>query len=129
MKKGLIKNLISIIVFGILFLGIGDLLAYLISQKYEYNLRDVMFLVGLGIIIIGILSMIGGNSTGLNLQGLGQANSQYIANANLEVTRMEREATNYHNSAKNRISIKAAFGSLSIILGGLFMILNSFIIG
>jgi len=129
MKKGLIKNLISIIVFGILFLGIGDLLAYLISQKYEYNLRDVMFLVGLGIIIIGILSMIGGNSTGLNLQGLGQANSQYIANANLEVTRMERETTNYHNSAKNRISIKAAFGSLSIILGGLFMILNSFIIG
>ena len=129
MKKGLLKSLIFIITFAIIFLAIGDLLAYFISTKYDYNFRDVMFLVGMGIVIIGILSMIGGNSTGLNMQGFGQANAQYLANANLEVTKMEREATNYHGSPKNRLNIRAAFSSLSIIFGGLFMIITSFFIG
>jgi len=48
------------------------------------------------VIILGALSSIGGNPMGLSLQALGQTNAQYVANANLEVTKKEKELNILH---------------------------------
>ena len=60
---------------------------------------------------------------GLSMQGLGQNNAQYIANANLEVSKMEKEKTN-----NIKTTISAGLSTVSLIIGGLLVIAINFII-
>ena len=71
----------------------------------------------------GVLSSIGGNPMGLSMQGLGQNNAQYIANANLEVSKMEKDKTN-----NIKTTISAGLSTVSLIIGGLLVIAINFII-
>ncbi|ADL52621.1 hypothetical protein [Clostridium cellulovorans] len=123
-----IKKLSTSLAFSIFSAITGYLAAYLTSNYTGWNLQDVMFVIGISIISLAAFFMVGGNSTDLGLQGLGQQTSHYIANVNLETTRQERESTNYHNSIKNHRTIKASFNGFTIILGGIFIILTSIII-
>lgn len=60
---------------------------------------------------------------GLSMQGLGQNNAQYIANANLEVSKMEKDKTN-----NIKTTISAGLSTVSLIIGGLLVIAINFII-
>jgi len=89
----------------------------------SHNLKDILFIEGIILVILGVSSFLGGNPTGLSLQGLGQTNAQYIANANLEVTKMEKEKT---NTIKN--NFKTNISTVSLVIGGIICIIINFII-
>lgn len=90
MNKSQIKALIKCIVWGILWAIVFILIGFVIVNFTSYSLKDVVFIEGIVLVALGALSLIGGNPTGLSLQALGQNNAQYVANANLEVTKMEK---------------------------------------
>ncbi|GAA0770280.1 hypothetical protein GCM10008908_12850 [Clostridium subterminale] len=124
MDKSQIKSLIKCVVWGIIWSIILVLIGLGIVNFTTHNLKDALFIEGIILVILGVSSFLGGNPTGLSLQGMGQTNAQYIANANLEVTRMEKEKTT--TSINN--SFKTIINTVSLIIGGLICIIINFII-
>ncbi|MGL5086168.1 MAG: hypothetical protein ACRC68_10725 [Clostridium sp.] len=122
MGKNLVSQLIKIVVFGLFWSVIGFLLASLLVNRTSYNLKDILFIEGILLVAISVLSSLGDNSTGLSLNGMGMNNPSLKASVNLEITRKEREI--------NPIKQTLLFGlsSLSLIIGGLLLILLNFVI-
>lgn len=123
MGKSQISSLIKCVVWGIIWSIILVLIGLGIVHFTTYNLKDILFIEGIILVILGVSSFLGGNPTGLSLQGLGQTNAQYIANANLEVTKMEKEKT---NTIKN--NFKTNISTVSLVIGGIICIIINFII-
>ncbi len=123
MGKSQISSLIKCFIWGIIWSIILVLIGLGIVRFTTYNLKDILFIEGIILVILGVSSFLGGNPTGLSLQGLGQTNAQYIANANLEVTRMEKEKT---NTIKN--NFKTSISTVSLVIGGIICIIINFII-
>lgn len=123
MGKSQISSLIKCFIWGIIWSIILVLIGLGIVRFTTYNLKDILFIESIILVILGVSSFLGGNPTGLSLQGLGQTNAQYIANANLEVTRMEKEKT---NTIKN--NFKTSISTVSLVIGGIICIIINFII-
>ena len=94
MEKSILKTIGKCVIFGIIWGIVLFGVALIITNFKDYELRDVLFVEGIIFVVGGVLSSIGGNPMGLSMQGLGQNNAQYIANANLEVSKMEKDKTN-----------------------------------
>ena len=60
---------------------------------------------------------------GLSMQGLGQTNSQYIANANLQVTKMEKDKAKIIKT-----TVAVGLSTVSLVTGGVLIIVINFII-
>ena len=114
MEKSILKTIGKCVIFGIIWGIVLFGVALIITNFKDYEL---IFVVG------GVLSSIGGNPMGLSMQGLGQNNAQYIANANLEVSKMEKDKTN-----NIKTTISAGLSTVSLIIGGLLVIAINFII-
>lgn len=125
MSKSIARSAFLSILYGLIFLGIGYVIAILISNRSGYYLQDVLFVEGFSVIVIGTLMSMKGNPSGMSLLGLGQQNAQQVANWNLEVTRIERDKTDYYKNFLKHSVLDFAFSSLVIILGGVFLILFS----
>ncbi|BCZ46324.1 hypothetical protein psyc5s11_23910 [Clostridium gelidum] len=124
MNKRENKRLVKYIFFEILLSAILLLIGLAIVYFTNYNFKDVLFVEGMVVIILGIFSGISGNSTGLSLQGMGQNNAQYVSNANLETLKEEKEKTK--NNLNPNISI--GLNMVSLIIGGAICIIIDFII-
>lgn len=124
MNKRENKPLVKYIFFEILLSVILLLIGLVIMYFTNYNFKDVLFVEGMVVIILGIFSGISGNSTGLSLQGMGQNNAQYVSNANLETLKMEKEKTK--NNLNPNISI--GLNMVLLIIGGAICIIIDFII-
>ena len=126
MNKREIKSLslVKYIFFEILLAVIVLLIGLAIVYFTNYNFKDVLFVEGMVVIILGIFSGISGNSTGLSLQGMGQNNAQYVSNVNLETLKMEKEKTK--NNLNPNISI--GLNMASLIISGAICIIIDFII-
>ena len=122
MDKNLTSNLFKTLLFGIAWAVIAFIIAIILVKSKQYNLKDVLFIEGIILIAISILSAIGGNSTGLSLQGFGTNNASLTSYANLEITKRERE--------KNPMKQTLSFGlnSFSLICGGVLLIILNYII-
>ena len=123
MEKSILKTIGKCVSFGIIWGIVLFGVALIITNFKDYELRDVLFVEGIIFVIGGVLSSIGGNPMGLSMQGLGQNNAQYIANANLEVSKMEKDKTN-----NIKTTISAGLSTVSLIIGGLLVIAINFII-
>lgn len=123
MEKSILKTIGKCVIFGIIWGIVLFGFALIITNFKDYELRDVLFVEGIIFVIGGVLSSIGGNPMGLSMQGLGQNNAQYIANANLEVSKMEKDKTN-----NIKTTISAGLSTVSLIIGGLLVIAINFII-
>ena len=123
MEKSILKTIGKCVIFGIIWGIVLFGVALIITNFKDYELRDVLFVEGIIFVIGGVLSSIGGNPMGLSMQGLGQNNAQYIANANLEVSKMEQDKTN-----NIKTTISAGLSTVSLIIGGLLVIAINFII-
>lgn len=123
MEKSILKTIGKCVIFGIIWGIVLFGVALIITNFKDYELRDVLFVEGIIFVIGGVLSYIGGNPMGLSMQGLGQNNAQYIANANLEVSKMEKDKTN-----NIKTTISAGLSTVSLIIGGLLVIAINFII-
>ncbi len=123
MEKSILKTIGKCVIFGIIWGIVLFGVALIITNFKDYELRDVFFVEGIIFVVGGVLSSIGGNPMGLSMQGLGQNNAQYIANANLEVSKMEKDKTN-----NIKTTISAGLSTVSLIIGGLLVIAINFII-
>jgi hypothetical protein len=117
-SKQLLNCALAGIVWFLIAIGIG----LLIMKFTSYNFKDILFMEGILLIIIGALSSIGGNPMGLSLQSLGQVNSQFASNVNLEVTTKEK------NSYNLKTTISFGVSMIALIIGGALSILLNFII-
>ena len=123
MEKSILKTIGKCVIFGIIWGIVLFGVALIITNFKDYELRDVLFVEGIIFVVGGVLSSIGGNPMGLSMQGLGQNNAQYIANANLEVSKMEKDKSN-----NIKTTISAGLSTVSLIIGGLLVIAINFII-
>lgn len=123
MDKSILKTIIKCAIFGIVWAAILFGVALIITNFKGYELKDVLFVEGIIFVIGGVLSSLGGNPMGLSMQGLGQTNAQYIANANLEVTKMEKDKT---KNIKTTISV--GLSTVALVIGGILVIVINFII-
>lgn len=123
MEKSILKTIGKCVIFGIIWGIVLFGVALIITNFKDYELRDVLFVEGIIFVVGGVLSSIEGNPMGLSMQGLGQNNAQYIANANLEVSKMEKDKTN-----NIKTTISAGLSTVSLIIGGLLVIAINFII-
>ena len=125
MVKQIIKRIVISLFLSIIFLVIGYLLAIPISNYSHASMNDVMFLEGIATTVITLFCTIQGNPSGISLQGLGQKASQYFAYRTLETAKTERESTNYYKNFKNHSVVKLTLNSLTLVFGGVLMILCS----
>ena len=123
MNKTLLKALEKCILWGVIWAIILFIIANILVNLKGFLLKDVLFIEGIIFIMLGLFACIGGNPMGLSMQGLGQNNAQYIANANLEVSKMEKDKTN-----NIKTTISAGLSTVSLIIGGLLVIAINFII-
>lgn len=121
MSKNQMKLLLKVFIGGSIWCVIAIIIGIEIRNKFDYNLNDVIFVEGILLIIIGLLSSIGGNPSGLSFQELGNLNAQYASNFNLEITRKEREKVK--NTLKTTISIGCS--TMTLVIGGIFSIITN----
>ncbi|NLK27651.1 MAG: hypothetical protein GX306_04820 [Clostridiales bacterium] len=120
--KTILEKVILLLLFGIIYLGIGYLVGIFLSHQFNYKLENVLTYEGVILLIIGILASMKGRPSGINLNGFGQSNANINSYLNNEILRQEREMDPYHkNFHKNNI-VKFAFGNLTFIIGGIFIL-------
>ncbi len=124
MDKCNVKLFTKLILLGVFWSIIFCIIAFIIVKFTDYNFKDVLFIEGIAVISLAILSFIGINPMGTSLQALGQSNSQYVSNANLEVTKVEKEKNK--NGIKPIITI--GFNRISLIIGGIICIIINYMI-
>lgn len=116
------KKVLLMLVFSVLFLGIGYLAALFISNRNGYFVQDVLFFEGLIVLIIGVILSMGKGS--VNFWGLSRTNL-----AQIEIDRMERKSPGYNEDFLKHSAVKFAYSSLTIIFSGLLLVLLSVILG
>jgi hypothetical protein len=94
-----------------------------ISIYFHPNFKTVIFFEGIIITAFSLYFSIEGNPSGINITGLGNNSAQYIANKNLETTKRERETTGYYQNFKKHAVAELTFIKLTIVFGGILLIL------
>lgn len=120
--KIFLKKTILLLVFSLIYFVIGYLAALLISKQFNYSLQTVMSYEGIALIIIGILTSMKGNPSGVDFSGIGQNNENGISFSNLETTRLERENNPYYKDYFKNNIVQFVFGNLAILIGGILII-------
>ncbi|MGB4660543.1 MAG: hypothetical protein WBI07_15310 [Mobilitalea sp.] len=93
---GIIKVLLISFVFSLIALALGLVASILIANYFNYRLQDVIFCLGILLLIIGTLLSMKGNPSGSSINSIGNKNTNAISYFDLEVTRQERERNPYH---------------------------------
>ncbi|ATD55508.1 hypothetical protein [Clostridium chauvoei] len=124
MDKDQIKTLLKCAMFGIIWIAITATIAILMMNLTRYNFKDVMFIEGIVLVILGLFASVSGNPMGLCIQALGNSNSQYVANANMQITKLDTEKA--HRNAKT--TIRMGISTVALIIGGILSMVISFII-
>lgn len=121
--KETFKKALFLLLFSLIYLGIGIVAAILISNKFDYNMQDVMAYEGLIILVIGIMMSMKGNPSGASISRMGSTDANLSSYLNNEIVRQEREINPYHKAFLKNNVVEFAFSNLSFILGGIFIIL------
>ncbi|KYH30194.1 MULTISPECIES: hypothetical protein [Clostridium] len=120
------KYILLSLIFSLILLTIGFLVALLISRYYNnMNIGDVMFFIGLGTTSLGALTMLNGSPSGADISKMGCNTSQYDAFYNLESLKISRKPLDYIKNFKQNSVIKLTFSGLTMILGGILSVLFS----
>lgn len=116
-----IKGLKKVALFSLIWIIALFVLAFIITGVSTYNFDDTLFVLGIIVFLIGVLSNVSGEPMGLSMQSLGSVNAQQVANANLEVKKLEEE------KLKNvKSTLKEGFNSYSMVLAGAILIIVNF---
>jgi hypothetical protein len=103
-------------------LGLGLVASMLIAHQLDYRLQDVIFCLGILLLIIGMLLSMKGSPSGNSISSIGNKNTNAISYFDLEVTRQERESNPYHKDFMQNNIIEFSHLSLIFLLAGIFMI-------
>lgn len=124
MNKKNLKNLSKILVISLTSLIIALSLGQFISSFQGCHFRDIIFVEGIAILMMGLFSSIGGNPMSLSLQDFGQINPQWLANISLETNEIDRKRI--VDSCK--VTLNVDIINISLMLGGTIILIISFIL-
>ncbi|WP_024615788.1 hypothetical protein [Clostridium sp. Ade.TY] len=102
-------------------------LSFFISVIANYIYSDVLLILGIIFSIIGGFSIYDGTHIGNGINTLGQSNSQYVSQANLEMTHHEKESLDRANNALRTTIFDVKFHSVELMLSGILCIIISLI--
>ncbi len=123
MKDERVYLAIKSIVWGVVWLALAVLVGFLITKvTSNKSFENALFIEGLIMIFVGISTSISGDPMGASLQALGENNAQYMAIANLEVSKMEKKKSNVKRN------IAFALSTFSLLIGGILSVILTFII-
>ena len=100
------------------------LIGGIISNLNGFQLKDVLFVEGILVLMIGIFSSIGGNTQSLSLQEFGQVNPQCFVNIVLESNSIQKERV----ISTSNIEINMDLVSTSITLGAIIALIISYLL-
>ncbi|MDF2485759.1 MAG: hypothetical protein K0R46_1927 [Herbinix sp.] len=111
--------------FGLVLAGIGLGVAWFILNQSEFLIQDVAFTEGIVIIMIGLMFGMKGNPFGMGMNTWSLKNSTAIDVLNMEASiRENKSIDNDKNFGKHSV-VKFLFGRVTIILGGIFLVVIS----
>lgn len=125
MKNEKIKLFLKCVLFGVIWAFISFGISLIINKFMDYSIKDIFFVEGIILIMIGIFSSIGGDPMGLSLQSLGNSNAQYVSNANLKVAEIEKKI---NKSEARKVTISTSLSGFSLIVGGAICIIINHIL-
>ncbi len=108
----LLKHSLIMLIYGIIIAGIGVVTSIIITNNYDSKLQDVGFMIGVGILIIGIIMMI----------GMRNSDTSYI---NLVASIRERELDQDNRDTSMHPRIGLAPRKICLVLGGIILIIVS----
>lgn len=123
----ILKNVLFIFLSSLFLCGIGSLIAYLIAIVSKDDFSNILTYIALFCGVIGILSSMRGNPTGIFMPKTG-TNAQYAAFQETETTRIERDITNYYSNFKQHSIVDFTLNSFTIVLSAAFMLLVAFFV-
>jgi hypothetical protein len=125
MTRKMLKRIGLAILFGLIIFAIGFGLAILIRNRSNYVLSDILFVEGLIVVILSLMMSMKGNPSGASLSGMGQQNATQLSFYLNEVTRIEREQTDYYKKFLQHATLEITLVNISFLLGGVMLILFS----
>lgn len=121
----IVKRVFFMALWSLVYVGLGFGIAVLISSRSKYNLQDAMSMEGLILVIVGILMSMKGNPSGADISRAGQKDFLNTSYYNFEITRQERENKPFHKEFLNNNIVEFAFGRLTLIFGGISLLVAS----
>ncbi|MDR5585862.1 hypothetical protein [Clostridium aquiflavi] len=106
--KIILGTFINCIVLVLISLGIYHI--------YGFTLKDTLFVISLAVLVIEVFLNISGNSLGISIQSLGQMNSQYVSNIDLEAQEHENINNKPTFHVKDIINFTLIISSLVIFI-------------
>ena len=122
MNKSNVITLSKCILIGILFSILAAIAGVIISKVKVYTLVDVMFFEGIVLLVIGILSCIGGSNRGLFFR------ENYTSNAHFTTTDLEGNTKYERDNKLIKNILPLSIIKLSLIISGIILIISTFII-
>lgn len=122
-----LKNIGNAVLLGLAVSGAGYAIAVLVARRSGTGFSDVLFIEGFITGAIGLMMSMKGNPAGTSLQGLGLQNANQLSNVQMDATQTEREKTSYYRDFLRHAILEFSFISTAILLGGVFLILLSFL--
>ncbi|NLZ82863.1 MAG: hypothetical protein GX915_04270 [Clostridiales bacterium] len=124
-----LKKLLKLIIFSTIYLVLGYVIALIISRNNNKEVTDILTYEGVILLLIGILTSMKGNPSGISISGIGRQDHSIHSYIDNEITRQERENRPYHKGfSKNNIT-EFAFANVTFILGGILILILSYILG
>ncbi len=125
MRNSIMKDILLILFYSLILAVIAYVVAIPISRYFHAHMQDVTFYEGLVMVLIGIMLSSNPNATGLNPWGMGRRVFPYQPNDNvhLQLKRVEKEFTNNYKHFIQHPIGDYAFNGITILLGGIFIIL------
>lgn len=129
-SKAILLKLRDIILFGLLSTLVAYLIALLSSYVFDKNTFTVMYWIGMGVAVLGALSLGHGNPILMGSIASDHTNSgqQYMNYYNAESVRTERQITKYYDSIKNHGMSYYRRGGVNLFLNGAIVYLLTYLL-
>ncbi len=119
-KMLFIQTIITLLV-GLIYAGIGLLIAYLIANRNDYKLQDAVFSTGCLIVVLGLFMMMHKSSSGDRLSSWGSRSATAANHWLLQTTLQERESNNIDRDTRKHTILAFVINGFSFLLGGVFL--------
>lgn len=127
--KVLVRKLLNVFLYGIISSIIAFLVSLMVAKLSGASIYSIMGGIGIAVSLAGALSLGHGNPTpSYGTESIGQGNQAYTNYLNMEITKNEREITDYNKSTKNHPLFYFRAGGLNVLLNGIIIFLISILL-
>ena len=122
-QKILFLLLCSLVIYGI---GVG--IAYLISNNTDFYFQDAVFIEGAAVTIIGLLLIMRGGASGINMKGMGTQYAQNVSRQDLDAKQAEQTTADMDKNLKRDTLFSFSAVDIIILAAGVMMVISGLFI-